>query len=83
MKEKTTMDVVFDGYLRSLIQGKSPYEKLAIITRETGLTKGREVYKLRALDSTAINALSIAKPPDPKYGANARMSHFTFREVNA
>ena len=78
MKEKTTMDVVFDGYLRSLIQGKSPYAKLAIIRRETGLTKGREVYKLRELDSAAINALSIAKPPEPTYGGDAHMSHYNF-----
>jgi hypothetical protein len=77
------MELMHDAYLRELIKGKSPYEKLAIIRRETGLTKGREVYKLRELDSTAINALSIAKQPEPKYGANARMSHFTFREVNA
>jgi hypothetical protein len=81
--EKTTMELMHDAYLRELIKGKSPYEKLAIIRRETGLTKGREVYKLRELDSAAINELSIAKQPEPSPARNPRMGGFTFRTVHS
>jgi hypothetical protein len=78
MKEKTTMDVVFDGYLRSLIQGKSPYEKLEIIRRETGLRAGRETLKLRQLDPGGYGALCKAKQPEPVPARNPRMGNYQF-----
>jgi hypothetical protein len=81
--EKTTMELMHDAYLRTLLQGKSPEEKLAIIRNETGLKSGREVLKLRELDPAGYIALRMTKPPEPKYSGNARMQHFSFREVHA
>jgi hypothetical protein len=73
-----------DSFWRArVLESKTPEEALATLENDAGLSPARAIFAMRRYSPTLFVKWRTQKPAEPKYGGNARMQHFSFRDVHA
>ena len=84
MKEpKTQFEAMAEAFWKSqVLSCTTPEQALKLLENDAGLSGGRAILAMRRYSPALFIKWRTQKPPEPRYGGNARMSHFTFRNVN-